>query len=211
MLYRSAPAPALLAVLFTGCAAGPMSTGEDDACSSCDTEGPQAPVARAGEGLGSLEFGMPEERIADVFGAPDAEETFVDVPGELSSYKPELDLDGDGRVVKTYYKYSRDGFSVLAREGLVTTAFLYSGRAVGYEVEGDYSAFLGQLPFAMSFSSTESEVVAELGDPDRSGELSFAPVPSFWHEYSSVGVRLDFGKEDRVLSMVTIFAGMPAD
>jgi len=135
----------------------------------------------------------------------------VDVPGEFSSYRPEEDLDQDGRIVKTYYKYNRDGFSLLAREGVVTTAFLYSGRAVGYEVEGEYSAFLGQLPFGLSFSSTESEVMAELGEPDRSGELSFAPVPSFWHKYSSVGVRLDYGDADRVVGMVTIFPGIQAN
>lgn len=125
-----------------------------------------------GEGLGPLSLGMPEAKITALLGPPDERSVFE-----------------DGAMV--YLNYHGKGMSLKLDQDRLCSLFVYSGKKGGYE-DGKFRTFAGQLPTGVSWKSTEQDIVRLLGEPEKSGEMTYAPIPTRWLHYGSRGVGFDF-------------------
>lgn len=129
-----------------------------------------------GVSVGPLELGMTEAAVRAAMGVP------------------ESDTDG-------FLQYYRAGISVALDGGTVSALHVFSGVPGGYENE-PWLGFDLRLPSGLTWTATEAQVVAAMGEPATKGDLAQAPIPSKWIDYGPV--MFDFRIDDGRLFHVVI-------
>jgi hypothetical protein len=138
-----------------------------------------APVAAAaddntlivpGVRAGAITLGMSVERVNRLLGKPE-----------------------EVRPFEGFYFHSYFGRGIALRfdRDRVTTIFLYGGVVGGYE-KAKWTGYRGATADGISPRSTLAEVIARLGKPHRSGDLTHAPIPSSWIDYGPIGIHFEF-------------------
>jgi hypothetical protein len=149
-------------------------------------DGPPVTIV-PGEGVGEISLGMTVEQATRILGGAEDRKEF-----------------DDGRSV--FLNYQRTGISLRFNDGQAAVIFVYSGRKGGYTT-GEFSRFHGELPRGLDFDSPYDDVIRAFGVPKESGEFSYAPIPSQWLSYGSLGIGFDFIKQDgRIISVHVVVA-----
>ena len=103
-----------------------------------------------------------------------------------------------------YLNYYDKGISLLFKDGRLTTIFLYSGLAYGYET-GRFSKYQFHTPLNISFDSGIDEIKNIYGDPTRENPNKYAPIPYTTLSYK--GFAFDVNLTDGKIGTIIITEG----
>jgi len=116
-----------------------------------------------GKGAGNVHLGMRTRAVERRIGPPATVETFAEDHA-------------------TYWTWPELGLSVQFQRNRLDSMFFYSGVRGGYETR-DYKPFPGRTAEGVSVFANVAQVMAAYGDPDKSEDLTTAPVPARWFVY----------------------------
>jgi hypothetical protein len=130
------------------------------------------------------------EELLAVVGTPvksRAVRALVAADGLVASTDPDLE---EGEPVRSYLASPAAGYQLMHHSGRVATAFVYA------EPDEGFAAFPGPLPGGLPRGATRSEVRAQFGVPERSGEAVTRPVvgrQGSWDRFAVGQLRIHFG------------------
>ena len=106
----------------------------------------------------------------------------------------------------TYINYKSDGMSLLIRDKMIESIFLYNKDIEGYSEYCPIST--GKLPYSLNMEMRAYEIICKLGDTKEKGGGSL-PI---WLRYPSLGIEFTFiGKQwddpHNPLAFITLFKG----
>jgi hypothetical protein len=140
-----------------------------------------------GESVGPIHIGNSEDEVRAALGPVEVEKI------------------GEGADVSQFMSYQDHGLSMsIDKNGHVDAIHAYSGRAGGYE-KAEWRRFDALTNRGITFDSKYDDVIAAYGQPDKSGELTYAPIPSKWIHYN-IGIQFDFITATNELITIAVFA-----
>ena len=135
----------------------------------------------AGIGVGHIRLGIGQDVVERLMGACEGERTF-----------------DDGTLFRNFYTL---GTSFKFRDGRLTHVFFYSDRKGGYET-GEYRKHSGVTTEGVSLDSAPEQVFSAYGQPRERGDMTMAPVPSYWLRFSGIG--FDFISETHEMIYMSV-------